>query len=155
MKLSTTLALTVFGLTAVAGARVPDDVASAAQARIGEVRMIAVAPDNQTVAAQLHHDGWLEARGQVLPIAAFPELYRVVGRTWTSDRVAEGRFAVPQLLDRSQRRLSSDNPFGVLGPGDLVTSGTTSGRTPYVPLTVWIFAGRTVTDGSAGGAAVR
>jgi microcystin-dependent protein len=117
--------------------------------------MIAVAPDNQTVAAQLHHDGWLEARGQVLQIGAFPELYRVVGRTWTSDRVAEGRFAVPQLLDRSQRRLSSDNPFGVLGPGDLVTSGTTGGRTPYVPLTLWIFAGRPVTADSAGGAAVR
>jgi hypothetical protein len=155
MKLSTTLALTFCGLTAVAGARVPDDARSAAQTRIGEVRMHAIAPDDQSIAAELHRDGWLEARGQTLPVGEFPELYKVVGRTWTSEGVAENRFAIPEISDRSQRRISSDNPFGVLGPGDLVTSGRVARNRPSVPLTCWIFVGRPVTAFSASGVVSR
>ena len=66
--------------------------------------MLAIAPGNQTVAAELHRDGWLEARGQMLPVGTFPELYQVVGRAWTAGGVAQDRFAVPQVSDRSQRR---------------------------------------------------
>jgi hypothetical protein len=155
MKLSTTLALTFCGLTAVAGARVPNDAPSAAQARIGEVRMLAIAPDNRSVVAELHRDGWLEARGQALPVDEFPELYKMVGRTWTAEGVAENRFAIPEISDRAQRRLSSDNPFGVLGPGDLVTSGRVAKNPPSVPLTCWIFVGRPVNVASVSGAVLR
>lgn len=151
MKLSTTLVLTFCGLTAVAGARVPEEARPAAQTRIGEVRMLAIAPDNQSVATELHRDGWLEARGQMLAVGEFPELYKVVGRTWTSEGVAENRFAIPEVSDRSQRRISSNNPFGVLGPGDLVTGGRVAKRQPSVPLTCWIFVGHPVTAVSASG----
>ena len=115
-------------------------------ARIGEVREFAVAPGNRQVIAQLHHDGWLEARGQLLSARAYPALYGVVGRTWTTDEVVEGRFAVPDLRDRSQRSLSSDNPFGVLGPGDVVTSGRTNRQWRRTsPIVYWIFTGSDVT----------
>jgi hypothetical protein len=57
--------------------------------------------------------------------------------------VPEGRFAVPDVQDRSQRVLSSDNPYGVLGPGDLVTGGPAlKGWLKKSPLSYWIFAGR-------------
>ncbi len=154
MKLSTTLALTFCGLTAVAGARVPADAPSAAQTRVGEVRTFAIGADDSSVATELHRDGWLEARGQMLAVAEFPELYKVVGRTWTSEGVAENRFAIPEVSDRSQRRISSDNPFGVLGPGDLVTSGRVAKR-PSAPLTRWIFVGRPVTAVSVSSAVRR
>jgi hypothetical protein len=54
-----------------------------------------------------------------------------------------------ELPDLSSRTRSVENPFGALGPGDLVTGGRVSkgwlraGRISY-----WIFAGRPV-DGPA------
>ena len=109
----------------------------------GEVRMLAVPPTNAKVIARLHHDGWLEARGQLLLASMFPELYQTVGRAWTRDDVPDGRFAVPDLRDRAHRR-SSDNPFGVLSPGDLVAAGRRL-RTRSLkegPLSYWIYVGR-------------
>lgn len=86
--------------------------------------------------------GWVEANGQLLDASRYQELYRRIGRTWTAKGVASDRFAVPKLDDATQWRRSSDNPFGVLGPGDLVSSGrarpVTSRRSP---LSYWIFAG--------------
>ena len=122
-----------------------------ARPQIGEVRMLAIAPDGRDAVATLHRDGWLEARGQLLSIRAYPELFKAIGRTWTSDGVAEGRFAVPDVHDWA-RRPSSANAFGVLGPGDLVSGGRVEKgwERPY-PLSSWIFAGRQVSQaGDAG-----
>ena len=46
-----------------------------------------------------------------------------VGRTWTASNVKKDRFAIPEIRDRSQRAASSDNPFNVLDPADLVIGG--------------------------------
>jgi hypothetical protein len=119
------------------------DIASSP--RPGEVRAMAIATSNVDAIAQLHREGWIEARGQLLSTADFPELFRAVGRTWTAKDVAEGRFAIPDIHERTGHEISSDNPFGVLGPGDLVTSGNPqhtwlrSGE-----LSEWIFAGKDV-----------
>jgi hypothetical protein len=145
MKRSTVLVLVLCALAGVAAARVADEVPSTAQPRVGEMRFIAVAPNNESVVAELHHDGWLEARGQLLATSSFPELFKVIGRAWTADGAAENRFAIPEVVDRFQRRESSRNPFGVLGPGDMVTSGrTTEGPARTAPLTCWMFVGRPV-----------
>ena len=115
--------------------------------RLGEVRTFAVARGNQDAITQLHHDGWLEANGRVLSAAQFPALYREIGRTWTARAVSEGSFAIPLLRDTTQLARSFDNPYGVLGPGDLVTSGRVH---PVVdrsyPLTYWIFVGQDVSQ---------
>jgi microcystin-dependent protein len=114
---------------------------------VGEVRLFAVARGDRTTATQLRNEGWIEANGQLLDVARYEALYRRIGRTWTAEGVADGRFAVPQLEDSTQRTRSSDNPFGVLGPGDLVSSGrarsVTSRRSP---LSYWIFAGPHAAD---------
>jgi hypothetical protein len=108
---------------------------------------LAVAPTNLKTVAQLHREGWLEARGQLLSTSVYPELFEVVGRTWTRHEVKDGRFAIPEIHNRSQGRLSSDNPFGVLGPGDLVTSGKSQNAwLRPAPLSEWIFVGREVSD---------
>jgi hypothetical protein len=155
MKFSTALALILCGLTGAGAASVSNEVPSAARPVVGEMRMIAIAPGSRTVAVELHRDGWLEARGQLLPTESFPELFKVIGRAWTSDTAAENRFAVPEVLDRLQRRDWPQNPFGVLGPGDLLTSGRAARSRPFVPLTCWIFVGRPVTAVSAFGAVDR
>ena len=49
-------------------------------ARVGEVRAFAVAPGNSQVIAELHHDGWLEARGQLLSARELQALYKVIRR---------------------------------------------------------------------------
>ena len=55
----------------------------------------------------------------------------------------EDRFAIPEVQDHSQREISSHNPFGVLGPGDLVTSGPVAKEwLLQAPLSYWIFVGR-------------
>jgi Phage Tail Collar Domain len=140
MKIITVLACSlVLGLPAAAGA--------ADAARVGEVRSFVVDVSSADQIAALHHDGWLEAKGEMVATSAFPELFRAVGRAWTGKRVAEGHFTVPIL---GAVRRSSDNPVGVLGPGDLVSSGT-GGHARNVEST-WIFTGRDVTaalqDGS-------
>src|SRR5262249_11865867 len=97
---------------------------------------------DSTAATDLQREGWVEANGQLLDIGRYAELYRRIGRTWTAKGVASDQFAVPRLEDSTQPARSSDNPFGVLGPGDLVSSGRprliTSRRSP---LSYWIFAG--------------
>ena len=66
MKTAAYLVVSVFVLAGTlyvapaAGDSVPE------LARVGEVRAFAVAPGNSQVIAELHHDGWLEARGQLL-----------------------------------------------------------------------------------------
>ena len=145
MKRSTVLVLVLCALAGVGAARVANEVPSTAQPMVGEMRFIAVAPNNQAVVAELHHDGWLEARGELLATSSFPELFSVVGRAWTADSAAENRFAIPEVCDRFQRREWSQNPFGVLGPGDMVTSGrATKSPTRTAPLTCWIFVRRPV-----------
>lgn len=140
MKIITVVACSLLvGLPAAAGA--------ADAARVGEVRSFVVDTSSTDQIAALHRDGWLEAKGEVVAASAFPELFQAVGRAWTGKRVAEGRFTVP-ILGAARRSL--DNPFGVLGPGDLVSSGTE--RHARNVESTWIFAGRDVTaalqDGS-------
>jgi hypothetical protein len=128
-------------------------VASAAnegidQARIGEVRAMAISRTNADAVAALHRSGWLEAQGELVAVSDLPQLFKAVGRDWTSDAVAEGQFAVPEIHDQSQRRtISSDNPFGVLGPGDVIQSGRPRkpGARPS-PLSYWIFTGQDVSQ---------
>lgn len=146
MTASTTLVAAICGLAAAGAA----GAASAQTTRfeVGEVRMMAIAAENHSAIEALHRDGWLEARGEVLSTDAFPELYRVIGRTWTSESTGEGRFAVPELRDRSHLQ-NPVNPFGVLGPGDLITSGRATGGAQAFPLSYWIFVGRPVAAANA------
>jgi hypothetical protein len=138
MKFTWTSAFLLVVLAAVPSIAGADN----AGAYVGEVRLFAVVRGDRTAAEQLRNEGWVEANGQLLDVARYGDLYRRIGRTWTADGVAANRFAVPQLEDSTQRTRSSDNPFNVLGPGDLVSSGrarpTTSRRSP---LSYWIFAG--------------
>jgi hypothetical protein len=113
-----------------------------AQPLVGEVRALAINPTNPALIAQLHQQGWLEARGQLLSKEQFPRLYQTVGRTWTSDGVAGDRFAIPDIED-AVRRAPSNNPFGVLGPGDLVSGGRVRKAWLHrAPLSYWIFVGQ-------------
>jgi len=113
---------------------------------IGEVRAVVMSAANKNTVVSLHHEGWLEARGQLLDVVAFPELYDVVGRTWTPDAVDASRFAIPRLTDRIDSSISSDNSFGVLGPGDLITSGRPrEPRLRRASVSYWIYVGREVT----------
>jgi Phage Tail Collar Domain len=118
---------------------------------VGEVRAIAIAPTSETAIARLHQEGWLECRGQLLSDKDFPELYATVGRTWTAQDVPPDRFAVPDVNDPFRGRISSDNPFGVLGPGDLVTGEPVrKAWERKAPLTYWIFVGRSLSDVGVG-----
>lgn len=141
MTLNTTLVAAICGLAAAGSSSL-----AGAQTRpfeVGEVRMMAITANNRTAVEALHREGWLEARGELLSTEAFPELYRVIGRTWTSESTAQARFAVPELKDRSHLQ-DAANPFGVLGPGDLITSGRAKGGVQSFPLSYWIFAGRPI-----------
>jgi Phage Tail Collar Domain len=112
---------------------------------VGEVRAIAIAPTSERAIARLHQEGWLECRGQLLSDKDFPELYATVGRTWTAQDVPPDRFAVPDVNEPFRGRISTDNPFGVLGPGDLVTGGRVrKAWERQAPLTYWIFVGRSL-----------
>jgi DNA-binding response OmpR family regulator len=143
MPATTRLILSTFILIGVSALAVASDDAVTARPLVGEVRALAIAPGNTKAVSELHRDGWLETRGQQLSSRDFPELYETIGRAWTSEGVPEDRFAVPDYHDRSQRRISSDNPFGVLGPGDLVTSGRARNESArQAPLSYWIFVGR-------------
>jgi len=117
------------------------------RAHVGEIRAFAVARSNVEAIVQLEHEGWIEADGRLLPVAGYPALYRQIGREWTADGVETTRFAVPDLRGLLRRDISSDNPFGVLGPGDVLSSGS---RKPTVkrsiPVVCWIFTGRDVTE---------
>jgi Phage Tail Collar Domain len=121
------------------------DQTQASRPVVGELRTFAVPPGDSTSRVQLHHQGWIEANGKLLEASAFEPLLKAIGRTWTPAGVSSDEFAVPDLRGRSRGRTSSDNPFGVLGPGDLVTSGRpiAKGMTSG-PITYWIFTGQDV-----------
>jgi microcystin-dependent protein len=118
--------------------------------RIGEVRIIAMAPGNQNVVAQMHQDGWIEASGQILSTTQYPALYHQLGRAWTRAGIAQDRFAIPRLRDTTQPIPSSSNPYDVLGSGAPETSNKVNRRQQIhtTPLSYWIFAGQdaTLTD---------
>jgi len=124
-------------------AAVPVMAAESGAAYVGEVRLFAVARADRNASSQLQREGWVQANGQLLEVAKYEALFQLIGRTWTADGVTKDRFAVPRLDDSTQRGRSSDNPYGVLGPSDLVTSGrvhpVTSRRNP---LSFWIFTGK-------------
>ena len=147
MRIIGCLGLAVVAVVAASGFASAADDSSVERPRIGEVRSLAIAPGNKDAVAELHHDGWLEARGQLLSASAFPELFNVIGRTWTSSEAKEGRFAIPEILDRSQLEVPSENPFGALDPGDLVTSGRAQKAwLRHAPISYWIFVGKDVSD---------
>jgi hypothetical protein len=113
---------------------------------VGELRTFALPTGNVSARTQLHHDGWIEADGRVLAAGRYQQLFKVIGRTWTPANVGGDEFAVPDLRGRSRRGVSSDNPYGVLGPGDLVTSGLPQERgLTYGPIDYWIFTGQDLT----------
>jgi microcystin-dependent protein len=115
--------------------------------RIGEVRLIALAPGNADVVTQLHQEGWLEANGQLLSTTAYPALYRQLGRAWTRVGIAQDRFAVPKLRDATQPIPSAANPYEVLGSGATESINKSNRRQQIhsTPLSYWIFAGADVT----------
>jgi hypothetical protein len=119
--------------------------------QVGEVHAVAIAPGHETAVATLHKDGWVQANGALLRASQFPELYRTIGRTWTAPGIREDRFAVPNLRDTLQQPLSGDNPYHVLGPGDLVRRDQAERlRVPQAPLSYWIFVGRDLSGTSPG-----
>ncbi|HET9834547.1 MAG TPA: phage tail protein [Vicinamibacterales bacterium] len=117
---------------------------SAAGPRIGEVRVIALAPGNQDVVTQLHQEGWLEANGQILSTTEYPALYRQLGRAWTRAGIPQDRFAIPRLRDATQPVASSSDPYEVLGSGATPTANKVTRRQQIhsTPLSYWIFAGQ-------------
>ena len=118
-------------------------VSAGAQERpvwVGELRLIAIDPANANAVDALHHAGWLEADGRLLKRDDYPELFAGIGRAWTRRKITAEQFAVPNL-DRNST-ISSDNPYGVLGPGDLITSGLPGPR-PAAPR-YFIYVGKDV-----------
>jgi microcystin-dependent protein len=97
--------------------------------------------------ARLQREGWLEADGQVVEVSKYRELYQQIGRTWTGRDVGESLFAMPRLHDSTQPTISSDNPYGVLGPGDVLTAGRRPVTSRRSPLSYWIFAGTPANGG--------
>jgi hypothetical protein len=151
MKTTLCLALGLFAMAVTPSVASAGDDATPARARVGEVRMFVLDPANRGAVEALHREGWLEARGEVLPTNAFEALFKAIGRAWTADGVTSNRFAVPDLGNRAKRSESSSsrNPYGVLGPGDLVTGGRGSRVRPQ-PVAFWIFTGQDVSRLGAG-----
>ena len=146
MKTTTVCRMLSFvALALFAAARATADQPQASRPVVGELRTFAVPPGDSTSRLQLHHQGRIEANGKLLEASNFEPLLKVIGRTWTPTGVSSDEFAVPDLRGRSRGRVSSDNPFGVLGPGDLVTSGRPIARgLTSGPITYWIFTGQDV-----------
>jgi len=134
------VALTIAALSVVVAAT---DGSVTAGPRLGEVRVIALAPGNQELVAQLHQEGWLEANGQVLSTTEYPALYRQLGRAWTRAGIPQDRFAIPRLRDTTQPAASSSDPYQVLGSGATPTANKVTRRQQIhsTPLSYWIFAG--------------
>jgi hypothetical protein len=120
------------------------DDAPSIRPHVGEVREIALAEPNQAELTQrMHHQGWLEADGRLLPVAQFEELYKQIGRSWTSGGVSRKLFALPRLHDVSLEPRSSDDPYGVLSHN--IVLYRQPNRPAYPPvLSYWIFVGRDV-----------
>jgi Phage Tail Collar Domain len=124
----------IVGMHAVSGHAAQD----AAPAAIvpGELRLFAMASQQSSARDTLHRAGWVEADGRLLRQQDFPELYAQVGRAYTRTKTANDLFAVPNLTDRR----NDPNPYGVLGPGDLITSGSPVPLPP--PPSYFIYVGR-------------
>ena len=142
MLMRLAVAASSMALHVPAAARAAQD--NTAGPQVGEVRAFAVGQGNVGAVTALHRDGWLEANGELLSVAQFDALYRRIGRTWTAKRVAEDRFAVPRIHNEMQAAPDWANPYGVLGPGDLVTSGVMRETSVRAPISYWIFVGRDV-----------
>jgi hypothetical protein len=130
-------AVAVFVLLAVqaaTGQRVQETPAAAIVP--GELRLFAIAPEHSGAREALHRAGWVEADGRLLRQQDFPELYAQIGRAYTRAKIAKDLFAVPNLVDRR----NDPNPYGVLGPGDLITSGLPVPSPP--PPTYFIYVGK-------------
>jgi hypothetical protein len=104
----------------------------------GELRQFAIAAEQPSAKDALHRAGWVEADGRLLRQQDFPELYAQIGRAYTRAKVAKDFFAVPNLVNRR----NDPNPYGVLGPGDLITSGLPAPLPP--PPTYFIYVGKDV-----------
>src|SRR5262245_5615484 len=131
------VAVAIFGLGTAAWADQP----ARPGPLVGEIRAMAVAAPATRGIAQLHEQGWIEARGELVSAKEFPELFNTIGRAWTSDGVPEDRFAVPEI--EAPRGIRSANPFGVMGPGDYVAGGReTKPWLNHAPISFWIYAGR-------------
>jgi tail collar domain len=145
--------LLVGALVAITGGVAPSralDESAAPAPVVGEIRTLAVAEPNADVIARLHRQGWLEADGQLLCAADFPELYGAIARTWTVSTVQEGRFAVPDAEAEFQSHPSRDNLFGVLSAADLVTGGRDERSwSKSSHFSYWIYAGRDVSQSLA------
>jgi hypothetical protein len=107
---------------------------------VGEVRAFIVAPGQSAATAKLHASGWIEAAGQRLRRADYPELFAGIGTARSSRRVPADAFVLPKI--GAQEPADDRDPYGVLGPGDLVTSGLP--QQPSSRLTWFIYAGRPV-----------
>jgi hypothetical protein len=143
MRVTRCLGLMLLVMTSVSGETLAAVTTSAGRPPVGAVRALAIALTHEDVVA-LHRGGWLEAHGQLLSTQAFPELFLSIGRTWTASNVKKDQFAVPEIRDRSLPSMSSDNPFQVLDPADLLTGGMVERPWRRAPLSYWIFVGREV-----------
>ena len=114
----------VFAMHAISGQAAQEALARAIVP--GELRLFAIAPGLSEAREALHRAGWLEADGRLLRQQEFPELYAQIGRAWTRKKLPSDLFAVPNLVDR---RLEA-NPYGVLGPGDLLGGDVQPGPPP-------------------------
>jgi hypothetical protein len=133
----------------VSSARAADTCAP----RVGEIRAFAVSRSNTEAINDLHQAGWIEARGQLMSVGRFPELYRAIGRDWTATKVSSESFAVPVVRDeRFAQSVATTQAYRALGgPEEVVTGGRkikTSSR--LYPISYWIFTGRTVMSADAG-----
>ena len=135
MKISHVLAaFVVVGIQAVSGQALRETPAAAIVP--GELRQFAIASEPSPARDTLHRAGWIEADGRLLRQQDFPELYAQIGRAYTRAKIGKDLFAVPNLVDRR----NDANRYGVLGPGDLITSGH-SVRLPPPP-TYFIYIGK-------------
>src|SRR5262252_2630050 len=99
--------------------------ASAQTLHVGEIRRLALARSDSNAVTQLHNHGWIEARGQLLTQQEFPELFTTIGESFSTRRVAPGKFALPDLEGVTR---DSRNPYNVLSAADLLTSRKASDR---------------------------
>jgi len=137
---------------AVGLARVSAGDSLESSAQVGEIRAFAIGRLTPAAVSEMHQRGWLEARGQVVSVERFPELYRIVGRDWTAKEVREQQFAIPEVGDiRFQRTVDTDNAYRALGPGDIITGGRIiKSSVRRHPISYWIFAGHPVTANDDG-----
>ena len=66
--------LSFVALVLFAAARATADQPQASRPVVGELRTFAVPPGDSTSRLQLHHQGWIEANGELLEASAFEPL---------------------------------------------------------------------------------